>query len=192
MPFSLYFATQNAHKVQEAQSILGNKRPILSLKGLHSAPLREPYASLQENAAAKATYIAARYQVSCFAEDTGLFVEALKGAPGVHTARYAGPDASDEQNCQKLLSALHAITTRKAYFCSYIALCHQGTLSFFKGYCYGSIATRPQGQTGFGYDPIFLPQNHTKSFAQMTSQAKNQHSHRRYALEALSQHLQSL
>ena len=185
----LYFATQNKHKLQEAQAILGQKHPILGLADLHKSALREPYDSLRANAVVKATYIAKRYNVNCFSEDTGLFVPTLQGAPGVHTARYAGPQATDTENCEKLCRALKDNQNKEAYFCSIIALCYAGTLSCFEGRCYGHIRPIPRGISGFGYDPIFLPDGSTRSFAEMSQTEKNTRSHRRKALQALSQHL---
>ena len=185
----LYFATQNLHKINEAQAILGSHYELSSLEGLHSAPLREPYATLKENAAAKASYIATRYKVNCFSEDTGLFVEALEGTPGVHTARYAGPDANDKENCRKLLLELGSTQHRAAYFLSVIALMQNNKCFFFEGRCKGSISTALEGSSGFGYDPIFMPEGASRSFAQMTSTEKHRYSHRRRVLEALRLHL---
>ncbi len=185
----LYFATQNTHKLQEAQAILGQTHPILGLADLHKSALREPYNSLRENAVVKATYIAKRYNVNCFSEDTGLFVPALQGAPGVHTARYAGPHATDKENCEKLCLALKDRHHTAAYFCSIIALCYAGTVCCFEGRCDGHIRPILKGISGFGYDPIFLPNGGIRSFAEMSQTEKNSCSHRHNALQALSQHL---
>ena len=186
----LYFATQNKHKLKEAQQILGDNHLIKGLDELHDAPLREPYLSLRENAATKATYIGERYAVDCFAEDTGLFVDALKEMPGVHTSRYAGPEASDEENCRKLLAELREKQDRRAYFCSVVALLKNKQLHFFEACCYGHISPHMKGSAGFGYDAVFVPKGSSQTFAQMLQIEKNHYSHRRKVLEALKVHLE--
>ena len=185
----LYFATQNPNKLSEARAILGSSYTLLGLESLHTEPLREPYASLKENAVAKASYIADRYKVDCFAEDTGLFVRALGDEPGVHTSRYAGTGATDEENCQKLLDQLNQSTQREAYFCSLVALSCGGQLFFFEARCEGWISTQLKGASGFGYDPLFTPQGSSRSFAQMPATEKHRYSHRRKVLELLRKHL---
>ena len=187
----LYFATQNMHKLREARAILGAKYELLGLGALHRVSLREPYETLRENAAIKASYISERYRVDCFAEDTGLFVSALEGAPGVHTARYAGRSANDEANCRKLLLELGETKERTAYFQSIIAWVSSDQCLFFEGKCRGRISMGFEGDSGFGYDPIFVPEGAEYSFAQMTGVEKNRYSHRRNALEALRLHLES-
>ena len=189
-PSLLYFATQNKHKLQEAQQILKKNYLIRGLDKLHEASLREPYLTLRENAAAKATYIGKRYEVNCFAEDTGIFVTALDGAPGVHTARYAAPKARDEENCRKLLEEIQEKKDRSAYFCSVVALFKSNQLHFFEDRCYGHISLQMKGTTGFGYDPLFIPQKSNRSFAQMSQIEKNYYSHRRKVLEMLRKHLE--
>lgn len=198
MQKKLVFATNNVHKLQEVRQILGNDREILSLSdiGCHEE-IPETASTLEGNARQKAQWIADRYGVDCFADDTGLEVEALHGAPGVMSARYAasngrgeGHDAS--ANSRLLLEQMEGVENRTARFRTVIYLILNGEEHIVDGVVNGSITTAPRGTDGFGYDPIFLPTGCDKTFAQMTAEEKNSISHRRNATDALMRLLESL
>ncbi len=182
----LIFATNNPHKVEEIQAAIGSTLEVISLKqaGIE-VEIPEPYDTLQENAAEKARVIYQLTGSDCFSEDTGLETEALAGAPGVHSARYAGQERSFEANMEKLLAELEGKTNRKARFRTVISLMLGGRPYFFEGICEGQILTRPRGDKGFGYDPVFQPLGSPLSFAQMSLEEKNRFSHRRKAAEQL-------
>lgn len=187
----LVFATNNAHKLSEIRSMLDGRMEILSLDdiGCH-ADIPETSLTLEGNALQKARYVYDRYHINCFADDTGLEVEALGGAPGVHTARYAYPDRHDpEANIDKLLLALKEKTNRNAQFRTVIALIEQGHESLFEGIVRGIITTERKGAAGFGYDPVFAPEDHQKTFAELGTDVKNKISHRARAVEALKAYL---
>lgn len=182
----LVFATNNNHKLKEVQEMLSNSIELLSLKDIGCfEDIEETGATLEENAKIKADYITKNYGFNCFADDTGLEVEALDGKPGVYSARYAGKPRSSERNMQKLLAELKDKTNRKAQFRTSIALNLNEETYSFEGICSGEILKEKLGEEGFGYDPIFKPNNHNVSFAQMSSEEKNKISHRGLAIQKL-------
>jgi XTP/dITP diphosphohydrolase len=183
----LIFATNNAHKLEEIRIAIGSHVKIISLAeaGIQQE-IPEPFETLKENAREKAQTI---YRLSrgenCFSEDTGLEVDALGGEPGVHSARYAGEPVSYTNNTRKLLRALADSSNRRARFITLICLILNGTEYFFEGRCEGRILRSPVGQAGFGYDPVFMPDGSSKSFAEMDAEEKNVFSHRRKAGDLL-------
>ncbi len=198
----IVFATNNQHKLQEIRDILGNEFEIVSLKDIGcDVDIPETGNTLEENAMQKAQYVYDHYNLSCFADDTGLEVEALNGEPGVHSARYAeGTDHDSEANMAKLLRNLEGKDNRKARFRTVIALiqkqdvCPCGCTSIkkvnrFEGIVDGSIATEKHGTAGFGYDPIFVPEGYDKSFAELGESIKNGISHRARAVAKLAEYL---
>ncbi len=198
----IVFATNNQHKLQEIRDILGSEFEIVSLKDIGcDVDIPETGNTLEENAMQKAQYIYDHYNLSCFADDTGLEVEALNGEPGVHSARYAeGTDHDSEANMAKLLRNLEGKDNRKARFRTVIALiqkqdvCPCGCTSIkkvnrFEGIVDGSIATEKHGTAGFGYDPIFVPEGYDKSFAELGESIKNGISHRARAVAKLAEYL---
>lgn len=187
----LVFATNNAHKLDEIRAILGDEIEIVSLAdiGCHT-DIPETADTLEGNALQKARYVYEHYHCDCFADDTGLEVEALDGAPGVHTARYADPDRHDpEANTRKLLDALKEKSSRRAQFRTVIALILNGEEHLFDGRVEGSIATEKRGTEGFGYDPVFIPEDSGKTFAELGVEAKNRISHRARAVARLCEFL---
>ena len=188
----LTFATNNPHKVIEVRSILGNNCSILSLKeaGIN-IDIPEPYDTLEENAREKANVINKLTHDDCFAEDTGLEVEALNGAPGVKSARYAGENRSFENNIDKLLFNLENKENRNAQFRTVICLITNGVEKLFEGVCKGTIIAERKGSSGFGYDAIFMPDGADKTFAEMSLNDKNKFSHRKKAVEKLTTFLKS-
>ncbi len=186
----LVFATNNAHKLEEIASILGEKIELLSLKDIGcTADIPETADTLQGNAIQKAEYIHNHYGFDCFADDTGLEVEALDGAPGVFSARYAGDGHNSEANMQKLLQNLQGVENRKAQFRTVICLILDGKQHLFEGICKGEIIKEKRGSAGFGYDPIFVPEGYNESFAQLGNAVKNKISHRAKAVEMLCKYL---
>ncbi len=183
----LVFATNNAHKLNEISSILGDKIELLSLKDINcDVDIPETAETLEGNAILKAEYINKNYSIDCFADDTGLEVEALNGAPGVYSARYAGGDGHDSlANMQKLLYNLYGKENRKAQFRTVICLIINGKEHIFEGIVKGSISKEKRGEGGFGYDPIFIPEGYDKSFAELGTDIKNKISHRAKAVEKL-------
>ena len=190
MKKKLVFATNNAHKLEEIASILGEKIELLSLKDIGcTADIPETADTLQGNAIQKAEYIHTHYGFDCFADDTGLEVEALDGAPGVFSARYAGDGHNSEANMQKLLQNLQGVENRKAQFRTVICLILDGKQHLFEGICKGEIIKEKRGSAGFGYDPIFVPEGYNESFAQLGNAVKNKISHRAKAVEMLCKYL---
>jgi len=188
----LVFATNNAHKLSEVRAIAGAHFSIISLKELECFDeIPETGVTLTENALLKAKYIHDRFQCNCFADDTGLEIEALDGRPGVYSARYAGENCSFQDNMQKVLSELRDITNRKACFKTVIALILDGKNYFFEGKIDGEIIKDKKGMQGFGYDPIFRPFGYDKTFAEMTEVEKNSISHRALAVKKLNDFLQT-
>ena len=186
----LVFATNNKHKLQEVRDIVGDRVEVLSLSDINCTDdIPETADTLQGNALIKARHIYAKYGLDCFADDTGLEVEALDGAPGVYSARYAGEECDSEANMQKLLQNLTGETNRNAQFRTVIALIIRGEEKLFNGIVKGTIATEKKGDSGFGYDPIFIPEGHSESFAQMSSEMKNSMSHRFRATQQLGDYL---
>ena len=179
----LVFATGNPNKVREITQILGNTLTIKSLKDIGCfEDIPETSPTIQGNAILKANYVVEHFQLDCFAEDTGLEIEALNGAPGVISARYAGPEKNADANMNKVLAELAEKTNRKARFKTVIALAMKGKMHTFEGIINGVISTEKQGDGGFGYDPIFIPDGYQVSFAEMSIEAKNKISHRSVAV----------
>lgn len=187
---TLIFATNNAHKVSEIKAVLPNGIDVRSLKeaGI-TIDIPEPHDSLEENAVEKARVIHSLTDKNCFSEDTGLEVAALQGAPGVRSARFAGDNATAQQNIDKLMGFLKSSTNRSAQFRTVICLIWNGEQHFFEGICKGRIITEQKGGSGFGYDPVFVPDGATVTFAEMTLDEKNRYSHRRKAVDKLVEFL---
>ena len=189
----IVFATNNKHKLEEIKDILGEDFEIVSLAeiGCHEDN-PETGLTLEENARQKSTYIVEHYNHDCFADDTGLEVDALNGEPGVHSARYAeGTDHDSEANMRKLLSKMSNVKDRTARFRTVISLIINGVEHQFEGRVEGRIATEKHGTEGFGYDPIFIPEGYGKSFAELGEEVKNQISHRARAVKKLAEYLSS-
>ena len=189
----LVFATNNKHKLQEVRDIIGSVVEILSLADINcNDDIPETADTLDGNALIKARYIYGKYNVNCFADDTGLEVDALDGAPGVYSARYAGDGHDSEANMRKLLENLTGKNNRDAQFRTVIALIIDGEEKLFNGIVKGRITEEKRGDSGFGYDPIFVPEGYSESFAQMDSSTKNSISHRYRATKQLSDYLKEL
>ena len=187
----IVFATNNVHKLSEIRAILGRQMEILSLAdiGCHD-DIPETADTLEGNALIKARWVKERYGFDCFADDTGLEVEALGGGPGVYTARYAYPDRHDSvANTRKLLAELHDKDNRAARFRTVIALIQGTDEHLFEGIVEGHIATEERGTEGFGYDPVFAPEGGEKTFAELGVEAKNCISHRARAVKKLTDFL---
>jgi XTP/dITP diphosphohydrolase len=190
MKKKLVVATNNAHKLEEIAAILGDEMELLSLKDIECfADIPETADTLEGNARQKAMYIYENYGMDCFADDTGLEVEALNGAPGVFSARYAGDGHDSEANMQKLLKELEGMENRKAQFRTAICLILDGKEHLFEGIVKGEIIGEKRGGAGFGYDPIFVPEGHDLTFAELGNDIKNTISHRFRAVEKLCQFL---
>ena len=182
----IVFATNNAHKLSELRGIVGDKIRILSLADINCHDdIPETGETLEENSAQKVNYIYENYGKNCFADDTGLFVEALDGAPGVHTARYAGEHATSDDNVDLLLKNLEEKKNRRAYFKTIVSLIIDGKLFQFEGRIDGDITSKRIGTKGFGYDPVFRPDGYKKTFAQLGVEIKNKISHRAIASQKL-------
>lgn len=180
------FATNNAHKLEEVTAILGNKIELLSMKDINChADIPETADTLEGNALLKARYIFENYQLDCFADDTGLEVEALNGAPGVYSARYAGDAHNSEANMKKLLQDMEGIENRKTQFRTVFALIINGKEHLFEGIVKGEITKHRHGTSGFGYDPVFIPEGYTQTYAEMGNELKNKISHRALATNKL-------
>ena len=180
------FATNNAHKLEEVTAILGNKIELLSMKDINChADIPETADTLEGNALLKARYIFENYQLDCFADDTGLEVEALNGVPGVYSARYAGDAHNSEANMKKLLQDMEGIENRKAQFRTVFALIINGKEHLFEGIVKGEITKHRHGTSGFGYDPVFIPEGYTQTYAEMGNELKNKISHRALATNKL-------
>ena len=186
----LVFATNNKHKLQEVRDIVGDRVEVLSLNDIDCHDdIPETAETLQGNALIKARHIYEKYGLDCFADDTGLEVEALGGEPGVYSARYAGEECNSEANMLKLLQNLTGKNNRNAQFRTVIALIIDGEEKLFNGIVKGTISNEKRGDSGFGYDPIFIPEGYTESFAQMSGEMKNSISHRFRATKQLSDYL---
>lgn len=189
----LVFATNNKHKLQELQAILGNHFELKSLKEIdcfEEIPEEQP--TLEGNANQKAFYVFEKYGYSCFADDTGLEIEALNGEPGVYSARYSGEEKSAEANMKKVLEKMIEIKHRNARFRTVISLVINGKEKQFEGIVEGEIIQEKKGDSGFGYDPIFQPLGYNITFAEMNLEDKNKISHRGRAVEKLVQYLKTL
>jgi XTP/dITP diphosphohydrolase len=185
-PTRIVFATNNDHKVKEIRVAVGSALEVVSLReaGI-DIDIPEPWDTLEANATEKSSTIHRLTNENCFSEDTGLEVYALNGEPGVHSARYAGEQRSFGANIQKVLDRLGDTADRKARFRTVISLIWEEKEYLFEGICEGHIAKHLTGDDGFGYDPIFIPEGDTRSFAQMSPQEKNHYSHRRKAADQL-------
>lgn len=186
----LVFATNNAHKLEEIRQILGDKIEVVSLADIGcTEEIAETADTLEGNALIKAKYVYERYGLSCFADDTGLEVHALGGAPGVYSARYAGEHCSPKDNIEKLLLAMTGESERRAAFRTVIALIDQGEQYLFEGLVRGTIEKTPSGTQGFGYDPVFRPEGYEHTFAELGAEVKNHISHRAIAVQQLAEWL---
>ena len=190
MSRKLVFATHNAHKVDEVRAILPASVELVGLAalGCHDE-IPETGDTLRDNALQKVQYIHDRFGVDCFADDTGLEVEALDGAPGVYSARYAGEPADFTKNRAKLLAALTGISNRRAQFRTVVSLILNGKTYFFEGIVTGRIIAEERGVGGFGYDSVFVPDGYDKTFAELPAAVKNSISHRARAMEQLNNFL---
>ena len=193
----IVFATNNEHKLAEVRAILGNQFEVLSLKDINChEDIPETADTLEGNARQKAEYISQHYHVDCFADDSGLEVEALQGAPGVYSARYAALEGTGEAhdskaNMNRLLRELKDKDNRKAQFRTIVCLIQDGKEHTFEGIVEGTINPEERGSSGFGYDPIFMPNGYDKTFAELGEDVKNSISHRARAIKKLVDFLQS-
>ena len=180
----LYLATQNKHKVEELSALLQDHFTVRDLSTLAlTEEIPETGHTLTENSLQKARYIAEKFQVTCLADDSGLEVEALGGAPGVYSARYAGEPKDDQANLQLLLQNLRGNANRRARFVTVLTYFAAGSYHSFEGEIQGTIVESPRGTQGFGYDPVFQPEKEHRTFAEMTLAEKNVIAHRARALE---------
>lgn len=189
----LIFASNNKYKIEEIRSIIGNDFEVLSL---HDAgidiDIPEPHDTIEANASEKSRMIYGLTGINCFSDDTGLEVDALNGEPGVKSARYAGGDHDFEKNVEKLLHKLGNTANRKAKFRAVVSLIIDGNEKLFEGVCEGKIIFSPRGDKGFGYDPVFVPEGESRTFAEMSLAEKNLFNHRRKAVDKLVAYLQTL
>lgn len=189
----LIFATHNTNKVKEVVLLLPNDIHLISLQelGFHEE-IPETEATLEANAQLKSNYISDRFGIPCFSDDTGLIIDALNGAPGVHSARYAGEEKDPEKNMEKVLKEMKNISSREARFKTVIALNINNHKLLFDGIVEGTITRKKMGDEGFGYDPIFKPEGYDQTFAELPLQVKNQISHRGKAFQKLINYLAKL
>lgn len=189
----LCFATNNTNKLAEIQALLGNTFELITLEEIGcTVDIPEPFDTIRENSHEKARYVWENFGVNCFADDTGLEVAALNGEPGVKSARYAGPQRNADDNMDLLLSKLSSKEDRSARFITVITLVIDGVYQEFEGVVNGEIIPDKRGQLGFGYDPIFIPENLEKTFAQMDMEEKSRISHRARAFAKLEKYLKEL
>ena len=182
----LVFATQNENKAQEIQSLLPEYFKIITLKDIRCFDeISETAETLEGNSLLKASFISETYNLNCFADDTGLEIEALDNRPGVYSARYAGPEKSAAANINKVLLELEGKTARNAQFRTLITLILNKSTFSFEGIVRGEIISEKRGENGFGYDPIFVPEGEIRTFAEMSLEEKNKHSHRARAFEKM-------
>lgn len=182
----IVFATNNENKIKEIQSMLPENITIVSLQSIGCLEeIPETAETIEGNAIMKANYVTEKYGFDCFADDTGLEIEALNNEPGVYSARYAGEQRSAEANMNKVLHLLNDTTNRNAQFKTVICLNLKGEQYLFTGIAKGTITSGKKGEGGFGYDPIFQPQNYTETFAELSLATKNKISHRGIATQAL-------
>jgi XTP/dITP diphosphohydrolase len=182
----LVFASNNANKIKEIQQLIPASIEIVSLQDIGcTEDIPETAATIEGNAILKANYVTEKYGLNCFADDSGLEVEALNGAPGVYSARYAGEPKNDENNMDKLILALKDESNKKANFKTVICLNLNGVQQLFTGIINGTITDTKTGENGFGYDPIFIAEGLTKTFAELTMQEKSTISHRGIAVKQL-------
>lgn len=189
----LCFATNNAHKLEEIQDLLGDSFSLTTLREIGcEEELPETHDTIPENSYEKAEYVWKNYGINCFADDSGLEVEALHGEPGVHSAYYGGPQRDADANMDLLLKNLEGQENLAARFICVITLVMDGEYRQFEGIIEGSISMEKRGSHGFGYNPIFIPEGHNRTFAEMSMQEKSELSHRGRAFEKLRQYLLSL
>ena len=189
----LVFATQNENKAHEIESLLPEYFKIISLKDIRCFDeIPETAETLEGNSLLKASFISETYNLNCFADDTGLEIEALDNRPGVHSALYAGPDKSAAANIDKVLSELEGKTSRNAQFRTLITLILNKSTFSFEGIVRGEIISEKRGENGFGYDPIFVPEGEIRTFAEMSLEEKNKHSHRARAFQKMIDFLNEL
>lgn len=189
----LIFATGNKHKAEEIQAALPATFSVITMKEAGvTVDIPEPFDTLEANSKHKAEYLYTLLQKDCFSEDTGLEVEALNGEPGVKSARYSGEDKNFDKNVDLLLENLKHKSNRKARFRTVFTLIYNGQQYQFEGICPGTIAENKSGNSGFGYDPVFLPEGSNRTFAEMTMEEKNVYSHRRKGLDKMLQFLKDL
>ncbi len=192
---TLVFATSNKNKVLEVKKLLGEDTTF-EIKSLSEMSIKEEIPetgnTIEANAIQKAAYLYDNYNINCFAEDTGLFIDSLNGEPGVYSARYAGEESNSEKNIKKVLKKLKDSTNRTARFITVIALIIDGKITTFEGKIEGEITKKKSGTTGFGYDPIFKPNGYEMTFAELGSSIKNEISHRAIATKKLVKHLNSV
>ena len=193
MSLSIVFASNNLHKINEIQQLIPAELKLLSLDSIGCIEeIPETALTIEGNAILKANYVTEKYGHYCFADDTGLEVEALNGEPGVYSARYAGEQKNANDNMQKLLKNLGSSTQRNAQFKTIICLNINGEQHLFEGIVKGKIGLEPKGNQGFGYDPIFIPDGYTTTFAEMSMEEKSKISHRGLAVEKLVRFLTSM
>ena len=186
----LVFATNNKHKFNEIKNHVSGALEILNLEDIgFSGDIAETSDTIEGNALQKAWYIYNRFKINCFADDTGLEIDALNGAPGVYSARYAGENPTFEDNMRRVLLEMNGIKKRSARFRTIIALIENGKEVLFEGKIEGIITEKQRGEKGFGYDPVFQPAGFNKTFAEMTLEIKNQISHRALAINKLLEYL---
>jgi XTP/dITP diphosphohydrolase len=189
----LVFATQNENKAQEIQSLLPEYFKIITLKDIRCFDeIPETSETLEGNSLLKASFISETYNLNCFADDTGLEIEALDNRPGVNSARYAGPEKSAAANINKVLLELEGKTARNAQFRTIITLILNKSTFTFEGIVRGEIISEKRGENGFGYDPIFVPEGEVRTFAEMSLEEKNKHSHRARAFQKMIEFLNEL
>jgi len=189
----LIFATQNANKAQEIQSLLPEYFKIITLKDIRCFDeIPETAETLEGNSLLKASFISETYNLNCFADDTGLEIEALDNLPGVYSARYAGPEKSAAANINKVLLELEGKIARNAQFRTIITLILNKSTFTFEGIVRGEIISEKRGENGFGYDPIFVPEGEVRTFAEMSLEEKNKHSHRARAFQKMIEFLNEL
>ena len=189
----LVFATQNENKAQEIQSLLPEYFKIITLKDIRCFDeIPETSETLEGNSLLKASFISETYNLNCFADDTGLEIEALDNRPGVYSARYAGPEISAAANINKVLLELEGKVERNAQFRTLITLILNKSTFSFEGIVRGEIISEKRGENGFGYDPIFVPEGEIRTFAEMSLEEKNKHSHRARAFQKMIEFLNEL
>lgn len=189
---NLIFATHNANKLQEVKDIVKNNFNVINLSDINFfEEIPETGNTFKENALQKASFLYNKLKCNCFADDSGLSVDALNGEPGVFSARYAGEPSNSQRNTEKLLKNLENKTNRKAQFTTVIAVILNNQTYFFEGIIKGTITTSPRGDGGFGYDPIFIPDGYDKTFAELPAEIKNKISHRAIAMKKFKEFINS-
>lgn len=189
----IVFATNNKNKIKEVQKLLPTNIKLIGLKDIGCKDdIPETQHTIKENSIQKVNYINSKYNLDCFADDTGLEISALNGDPGVFSARYAGSERNSKKNIEKVLKNLNNIKNRNARFKTVIALSYKGEILTFEGVCEGVISNEIQGDGGFGYDPIFKPYGINKTFAELSFDEKNKISHRAIATKKLIDYFNKL